>query len=217
MSSKIIRGQTASILSAIFDAPYQSCTPPPPRTELGLSDSGDHQRTTEDEDAAREAALVDALERGRQEGRLAAAAEHASAAESLIAQVAKTAAHLARETPRLRRNAESDVVRLALAIAKRVIHREISLDQQAIQGLVRVAIDRLNSREIVRIRTHPLHRDAVGQVLESARLAGHVELSADISLRVGDLIFETSHGELDASIESQLKEIELGIADRLGR
>ncbi len=217
MSSKIIRGKNASIFSAIFDAPYRSYPPPPARTEWGLSDSGDHQRATEDEDAAREAALVDALERGRQEGRLAAAAEHASAAESLIAQVAKTAAHLASEAPRLRRNAESDVVRLALAIAKRVIHREISLDQQAIQGLVRVAIDRLNSREIVRVRTHPSHRDAVGHVLESARLASHVELSTDSSFTVGDLIFETSYGELDASIESQFKEIELGIADRLGR
>ncbi len=44
-----------------------------------------------------------------------------------------------------------------------------------------------------------------------------VDLIADPSLRVGDVIFETSQGTLDASIESQLSEIERGFADRLHR
>ena len=217
MSSKIIRGQSASVLSLAFHTSTGEGAAAPTPSEGEWSSGANQQRAAESEGLAYETAIAEAVERGRHEGRMAASAEHARAAEALIVQVAKTAANLAREAPRLRRNAESDVVRLALAIARRIIHREISLDQHAIQGLVRVAIDRLNSRDIVRIRTHPSHRDAVSQILESSRLAVHVELKSDIALTVGDLIFETAHGELDASIESQLKEIELGIADRLGR
>jgi flagellar biosynthesis/type III secretory pathway protein FliH len=36
-------------------------------------------------------------------------------------------------------------------------------------------------------------------------------------MQCGDVIFETTHGNLDASIESQLREIERGFADRLRR
>jgi flagellar biosynthesis/type III secretory pathway protein FliH len=44
-----------------------------------------------------------------------------------------------------------------------------------------------------------------------------VELIADSSLQCGDVLFETAHGNLDASLESQLGEIERGLADRLRR
>ena len=35
-------------------------------------------------------------------------------------------------------------------------------------------------------------------------------------MRPSDLVFETSWGELDASVETQLLEIERGFSDRLG-
>lgn len=215
MSSKILRGQPAAVLGPVIDNPF---APSP-----GAGGPPEHDAVQDAALAAQlhleaqEAALAEALERGRREGYQAAKAEHAAAAEAMMAQAARTAARLARETPRLRRDAESDVVRLALAIARRVIHREVSLDQHAIQGLVRVAIDRLNSRDIVRIRTHPSHREVVANVLDAARMTSYIQLIEDPTLVLGDLIFETAHGELDASIDSQLKEIELGIADRLGR
>jgi flagellar biosynthesis/type III secretory pathway protein FliH len=44
-----------------------------------------------------------------------------------------------------------------------------------------------------------------------------VEVIADPSRAVGTVIFETQHGNLDASVESQLQEIERGLADRLRR
>jgi flagellar assembly protein FliH len=40
---------------------------------------------------------------------------------------------------------------------------------------------------------------------------------ADASREPGAVIFETQRGNLDASIESQLQEIERGLTDRLGR
>jgi flagellar assembly protein FliH len=42
-----------------------------------------------------------------------------------------------------------------------------------------------------------------------------VEVVADSSRSPGDVIFETERGYLDASVDSQLQEIERGLADRL--
>ena len=39
----------------------------------------------------------------------------------------------------------------------------------------------------------------------------------DPSREVGSIVFETQRGDLDASVESQLNEIERGLADRLRR
>jgi len=47
--------------------------------------------------------------------------------------------------------------------------------------------------------------------------AASVELIPDPTLQCGDVMFETSHGTLDGSIEAQLQEIERGFADRLSR
>jgi flagellar biosynthesis/type III secretory pathway protein FliH len=40
---------------------------------------------------------------------------------------------------------------------------------------------------------------------------------ADASRAIGSVIFETPRGNLDASVDSQLQEIERGLADRLRR
>jgi flagellar assembly protein FliH len=40
------------------------------------------------------------------------------------------------------------------------------------------------------------------------------EIVADTALQIGDVIIETRRGDLDASLETQLREIERGFADR---
>ena len=114
-------------------------------------------------------------------------------------------------------DAEGDLLKLAISIARRVLHRELTLDPESIEGLIRVALDKLQSRELCRVRVHPDQEQAIRKSLERFSNSQKVELIADPSLQCGDVIFETAHGNLDASIESQLREIERGFADRLRR
>jgi flagellar assembly protein FliH len=44
-----------------------------------------------------------------------------------------------------------------------------------------------------------------------------IEVLADSRLEPGAVIFETARGNLDASIETQLQEIQRGLSDRLHR
>jgi flagellar assembly protein FliH len=98
-----------------------------------------------------------------------------------------------------------------------VLHRELTLEPESIEGVIRVALEKLQSRDLCRIRVHPDQEGAIRHALERFSNSQKVELVADASMQCGDVIFETAHGNLDASIESQLREIERGFADRLRR
>jgi flagellar assembly protein FliH len=156
---------------------------------------------------ARDAALQEGARRGRDE----ASAE----LKPVIDRLSRAATDLSSLRDRVRRQAETDLVKLALAIAKRVLHRELAIDPDAMQGIVRTALDRLQNREVDRLRVHPSHVGPVRTCLEEAGRAPALEVVADPSLNCGDAIFDTSLGELDASVESQLREIERGFADKL--
>jgi len=124
---------------------------------------------------------------------------------------------LAGVRPQVRADAEQAVVNLAMAIARRVLHREIATDPAALLGLVKSATERVNARVLNRLRVSPRdaavlqeHRDRIG-------LPPGLEIAADPALVPGSAVFETVRGELDASVETQLDEIERGLADRMRR
>ncbi|MBV8810447.1 MAG: hypothetical protein JO033_17390 [Acidobacteriaceae bacterium] len=113
--------------------------------------------------------------------------------------------------------AEAEIVRLSLAIARRILHRELMADPDSIQGIVHAALQKLHLRDVLRIRTNPALAQNVRAALERVSVGSNVEITPDPTLRIGDLLFESARGELDASVETQLEEIQRGFADRLAR
>ena len=65
------------------------------------------------------------------------------------------------------------------------------------------------------MKVHPSHVATVKAGLQQAVSGGVVEVVADSSRELGSVIFETTRGNLDASVDSQLQEIERGLTDRL--
>ncbi|MEO8597985.1 MAG: FliH/SctL family protein [Candidatus Solibacter sp.] len=118
---------------------------------------------------------------------------------------------------RLRAEAEADLVQLSLAIARRILRRELAMDPDALHGLILGALEKLAGQEISRVRVHPSHAAALTECLRQRSGGAKVEILADSSRAIGEVVFETQRGNLDASVESQLQEIERGLADRLRR
>jgi len=150
---------------------------------------------------------------GRNEGERAAAAQWGPAIERLT----RTTAEIASLRGRLRREAEQDVVRLSIALAKRILRRELTIDPEALLGLVKVALERVDLRETHRIRVRAEDVALVKGYLERIGSPQRVEVLADNTLERGGAVFETERGNLDASVETQLEEIVRGFADRLAR
>lgn len=154
-----------------------------------------------------------AFQEGLKAGREAAAAEIQPVLERLL----KACSDVAGLRAKIRRETESDIVTLAIAIARRVLRRELAVDPEAVQGIVKAALEKVQTKEICLVRTHPEFIAPVRAYFEKSGMAVATEISADPSLQPGGLVIETRRGNLDASVETQLKEIERGFTDRLGR
>ncbi len=148
---------------------------------------------------------------GRQEARTAARTEYRDAIERL----AQAAARLQEHRIQIRREAEEELVRLAIAVARRLIRRELTVDPESVHGIIRIALEKIQARDISRVRVHPSQSTGVQEMLGRIAGAKNLEVVADPSLDLGDAVFETSRSDLDATIDSQLREIERGFVDRL--
>ena len=82
--------------------------------------------------------------------------------------------------PDLRRRAEQDVVQLALLIARRVLHRELSVDDDALTAIARVAFERLARSESYRVTVHPRFAAAITAALSGSQSARvHIDPDPD--------------------------------------
>ncbi len=160
-------------------------------------------------DQARREAYAEGLAAGRQQTE----EQFRPAAQGL----AETLDSLARLRESIREETIQDLVHLAVSIAARVIHREVAVDPDALAGLIQAAFSKLQSREINRVRMHPTLEPLVRKLLEQAGAPKNLVLTPDASLKPAEVFFETAQGILDASVETQLREIERGLIDKLER
>lgn len=152
---------------------------------------------------------------GVREGETAGRNRATAELQPVVERLARSIQEIANLRARLRREAEADVVQLALAIARRVVRRELAMDPDALRGLVLAALEKLQGQEISRVKVHPSHAAMVTSCLQQTPAGGQVEVLPDPSREPGSAIFETTRGNLDASVDAQLREIERGLADRL--
>jgi flagellar assembly protein FliH len=181
------------------------------------SDSPDAQALTRriaQLEQALAATEASAYARGRRDADAEAHQRFAGTMQSTAERLALSVKQLADVRPRLCKEAEADLLRLAMAIAQRILHRQLNIDPTALEAIVKVSLDRLGRQDQIRVRVSSSLAEPVRTIL--ARLSSRpVEVTADSNLEAGSLVFETSRGQLDASIPSQLDEIERGLIDRL--
>ena len=163
-----------------------------------------------------EAELAEARQKGFEDGIRRGSEEAATKLQQTLDRLGETLRELALLKRKIRNDSEQELVQLALAIARRILYRELATDPESIHGIVHAALQKLQNREVIRVRVYPAGATAVRAAFERLPNAAAVEIVADTGLATGAVLFETALGELDASIETQLQEIQRGFADRLG-
>lgn len=158
-----------------------------------------------------EAAFQLGLQQGREEGR-----RHSE--QAVNRELGRLTAAIERVTalqPRLRKEAERDVVELALAVARRILRRELHMDPGALLGVVKAGIEVLGHRDTVRLVVSP---DMEGMMRQAAQGLGGTkcEIDVDAALDEGSILLQGGNSWLEASVDSQLDEIRRGFADRMG-
>lgn len=107
---------------------------------------------------------------------------------------------------------EREVVKLAIEVAKKIVHREIQADRDIIQTLVKVALSHVADKSAVTVHLHPVdynylleHRAELTRGADEGR---DIVLLADKSMDRGGCLIETECGDIDARIEEEFRELE---------
>ena len=159
----------------------------------------------------------EAHQAGYGEGHAAGKAQGEDEVRAAVQRLTESIAGVDEYRSRLYRQTEVDAVRLSVAIARRVLRRELTVDPSAIEGLVSAALQRLQSQETCRVKMHPDYISSLSAAIERMGMSAKVEVVADPAQEPGAAVFEMPRGNLDASIDSQLREIERGLVDRFQR
>lgn len=110
--------------------------------------------------------------------------------------------------------AEPELVRLAMAIAERIVHTEVANNRQVVVENVRAALTRLVSREVVTLRVNPADHETIRQYRDSIIEASdveHLRVVEDQRVDRGGVLVETDAGTIDAKIATQLREAKRAI------
>lgn len=115
------------------------------------------------------------------------------------------------------RETEREVVQLSLEIARRIIRRELTIDPEAILGLLRAGLESVSLREVLEVRVHTAHAEMVRVALQRMGAPAAISVVGDPHLEPGAVCVETHRGGFDASAETQIEEIQRGFADLMER
>jgi len=218
MSSKILRGGKAALSipswQRVASAESAATVPPPAECEVaGPEAERIRDLLLRDFQSRLERERAQAFESGREAGRGLARQELQVPLERLARSIDDLAACRAL----YRRETEREAVQLAMEIARRILRRELTIDPEAILGLVRAGLESVSLREVLEVRLHPSHAETVRLCLGKLGAPSGLAVIADPHLEPGAVLVETRRGGFDASAEAQLEEIQRGFADLLER
>jgi len=165
------------------------------------------------EAAAREA---QARGQGRQEGLTESRAAFDQQLGRERASLAAALAEFTRDRATYFQKVEAEVIQLALAIARKILHREAQLDPLLLAGIVRVALEKIDGATGVVLRIHPENAADWRRYLSTQlEPADRPEIIEDPAQPLDRCTLETSMGTALIGLEVQLKEIEQGLMDLL--
>jgi len=151
-----------------------------------------------------EAAEKQAIRTGYADGQRAAEADAATRLEATLGRLSQAIQDVGNARPVLLERAEKDLVRLALAIAERVIRREVDVNPELLTAMARVAIERLSEQAAAAVHLNP--HDARSLLSRGPAPAG-IEIVADATLERGACRVRSLEGAIDMGIASQIQEL----------
>lgn len=156
-------------------------------------------------EALEQEAFAKGYAQGEREGQAAAAKK----ADVLLARLSGTIDDVAALRAGMLHKTERDVVRMAIAIAERVLTRELAVDPELLLAMARVAIDRLGDGIAATIHLHPDDHRAMTAVRAKRPtvVPSAVAIEPDLTVARGGCIVRSEFGVIDLGIDAQVAEL----------
>ncbi len=145
-------------------------------------------------------------EQGIADGRAAAQAEMDDMLETMrgLVEMARVERH------KIIESAEPEIVRLAVAVAERILSAHVAQDPAAVLDMVRSAITRLVNRETVTVRVNPADLETMRRHRENLMSMNDIDnlrVIEDQRVDRGGVVMDTEAGTIDAKVSTQLREV----------
>ena len=151
------------------------------------------------------------LEAGRKAGQQQALDEYRGELQKAVSALSAAATTLDSSRSQLEAQGLHEVVRLALAVAKRVIKRQGTLDPEILATNLTEAMRLVVDSSNIRVAIHPSQRKFLEQALPRLALSlpslKHAELIEEPEISPGGCRIFTRHGLIDADLDVQLDRI----------
>lgn len=128
---------------------------------------------------------------------------------NLLNQVIK---NLEQEKSELLLKYENDIVQLVIDVAKKIIKQEIKTDKEIIISNVKSIIGKISECKLLKIFVNPADIDVLNEYKNNFKNnlpnLKKIEILADENIGVGGCKIETEFGSFDATIKTQIQELE---------
>jgi flagellar assembly protein FliH len=167
---------------------------------------------TRSNDLAYQRGFLEGEQKGRNDGQKAAFEQALKKIEAPLSALRAGLLQLQRIRHETYRRIENEVVKLAMAIAEKVICREINTDRETVVWVAKEALARVKSPDKLTIKMNPEDLPFLSQtqyqISDFINNIEQVNLVAEAGIERGGCIVETDSGEIDARVEKQLQAIE---------
>ena len=166
----------------------------------------------EREERAYQKGLAEGKAQGLNDGEHTGFEQGTKKIEPLISSIKKALIQLNAIREETYQQIEKQVVELALAIARKVICREISTDKETVVCVAREALAKVDDPGKINIKMNPSDLQFINetqyQLSNLIADVNNVTFEAEESVQSGGCVIETDLGEIDARIEKQLQAVE---------
>ncbi len=154
----------------------------------------------------------DAFQKGHTEGVASGMAKGEQEFKSKIEFLAGLSAEFAKIKDAFYADHQEIILDLAMKIARKVIHQEVTSNRELIVSVLQSAITLAVEREKLKIRVNPADLEMClarrPDILKNVDGVKQIVFEPDESIEPGGAVIEYAFGEIDARIEQQLAEVE---------
>ncbi|MGE3841613.1 MAG: FliH/SctL family protein [Vicinamibacterales bacterium] len=192
--------------SGSVPAASRPLAPSPERSPAAVESTPEPELKPEQQ--ARLAALErDAFAKGYAQGERAGMEAGAKRIEAMLRRLSQTLEELGQLRQTIAKETEREVVQLALALARRIVHREVTLDPTLVAAMAHVALEKVGETTPATIRLNPDDYTAVsaqrGQNWEGAR----VTILPDPAVTRGGCVVQSDFGQVDGALDAQFEQM----------
>ena len=161
-------------------------------------------------------AMREELERVRRETEQRVRAELESQTQRAVALLQAAADAIANAQHEMQAKYLEQVVRVALAVARQVLDKELSLDPEAVLTIVKRCIAKAGGLPVLRVLVHPADQPVVCQALAHSN-GPSIEVVGDERVERGGCIVETETGEVDGTVQTRWERVTEVLRDAMAR